>query len=70
MKFKILIIAALLLIMAKTMIVDTQSAYTLETSYNISIVPDGRHGNQKSGTASETMLQQAVNSTANTNKLR
>jgi hypothetical protein len=69
MKLKILIVAALLLIMAKTMIVDTRSAYTQETSYSISIVPDRRHNDQKSGRVSERMIQPAENSTGNTIKL-
>jgi hypothetical protein len=55
--------------MVKTMIVDTRSAYTQETSYSISIVPDRRHNDRKSGTAAESMIQQAENSTANTIKL-
>lgn len=70
MKYKILLVAALLLIMAITMIVDTRSAYTLETSYKISIVPDSRYGNHKSGGAEESMAQQAENSTADTIKLQ
>ncbi len=70
MKLKILIVAALLLIMAKTMIVGTRSAYTQKTSYNISIVPDRRHNNQEIGGVSERIIQPEENSTGNTIKLR
>lgn len=47
MKVKILLVAALLLLTAKTMIVKTQSTYTQKISYSVTITPGKGHAHQQ-----------------------